>query len=163
MDLPSHRKVLLSDPLSDVTRRERRTFLGTATVAILIAETGLVPSKIDALGIELTAVDQSTFLLILSLVVAYFFCAFAVYGIMELVSWWHSYQEYIVDRDRELKRVDEEAWDDDDAICDEIPGSWWISNWSKPIAFIRLFFEFGIPVLVGVYAIVRLIAAAANA
>jgi hypothetical protein len=38
-------ETLLRDPLSEVTRKERRTLLGASTLAILVVEGRLVPEK----------------------------------------------------------------------------------------------------------------------
>jgi hypothetical protein len=49
-DVKPPSEVRIQDPLSDVTRAERKTLLGLSAVGIVIAKSGLVPSKISALG-----------------------------------------------------------------------------------------------------------------
>jgi len=40
------------DPLSEVTRRERRALLGVSALSIAMSITHLIPTKISALGVE---------------------------------------------------------------------------------------------------------------
>jgi hypothetical protein len=39
-------EVRVRDPLSEVTRKERRILLGTSALGIIVAKVGLVPTKI---------------------------------------------------------------------------------------------------------------------
>jgi hypothetical protein len=80
-------ELLFGDPLAEVTRKERKSLLVVSAVAIVIAKTGLVPSKISALGIEFTQADKTALLRVLAAVVAYFVVAFLVYASSDFV-WW---------------------------------------------------------------------------
>jgi len=75
------------DPLSEITRRERRALLGLSVVAVAMAKVPVVPEKISALGIEFTLKNQQTFLSIYALVLAYFLAAFLVYALTDYISW----------------------------------------------------------------------------
>src|SRR5436305_2954409 len=66
----------LRDPLSEVTRKERRTLLGVAALGIVVAKAGIVPSRISALGVEFGKTDQATLLRMLALIIGYFLLAF---------------------------------------------------------------------------------------
>lgn len=77
----------LRDPLSQVTRRERRNLLGVGTLVLGIALTGLVPTKIPAFGIDFTLADQHRFLGLLAAVVGYFLAAFVIYVYSDFCSW----------------------------------------------------------------------------
>jgi hypothetical protein len=48
----SPEQIRLRDPLAEVTRRERRLLLGASIIGLTVAKTGLVPTKISALGVE---------------------------------------------------------------------------------------------------------------
>jgi len=72
--------VLLKDPLSDVTRRERRALLGVAAAGYAVTKTGLVPSKIEALGIEFSPKEQGALLAVFAFVVIYFVVTFVLYA-----------------------------------------------------------------------------------
>jgi hypothetical protein len=73
-------EILLQDPLSKVTRQERSRLLVVSLIGTLVAKAGIVPTKISALGIELSSANQKMFLHSLSAVVLYFLIAFALYG-----------------------------------------------------------------------------------
>jgi hypothetical protein len=80
-------QLALEDPLSDVTRRERKFLLGTSAIAIIVSQTGMVPSKVSALGIDFEAADQAALLRVFAAVIAYFFAAFVIYGCSDYLHW----------------------------------------------------------------------------
>ena len=63
--------ILVSDCLSEVTRKERRSLLGISMLGIVITQAELVPTKISALGVEFSQANQAVLLLILAFVVGY--------------------------------------------------------------------------------------------
>ncbi len=71
---------LLGDPLKEITRKERRALLGVSVVAFLVARTGVLPRKIESIGVEFLSDNRPTVLLTLAAVVAYFLVVFAVYA-----------------------------------------------------------------------------------
>ena len=73
--------------LGKVTRAERRILLGVAMLAVAVAQTGLIPSKISALGIEFEPADQRALLVILAVIVSYFTIAFAIYAAADFLTW----------------------------------------------------------------------------
>ncbi len=70
----------LQDPLSEVTRKERRFLLGISALAITIIKVGIIPTKITALGVVFKETDQQSFLWILGLLILYFLIAFIIYA-----------------------------------------------------------------------------------
>lgn len=66
--MPIVTDVPLSDPLSEVTRKERKFLLGVSMIGLFVSYSGIVPTKIAALGIELSTTDQKSFLILLALV-----------------------------------------------------------------------------------------------
>jgi Flp pilus assembly protein TadB len=56
-------------------------------VVLAIALTGLVPTKIAALGIELAQPERTTMLRILAGVIAYLAAAFTVHGLSDYANW----------------------------------------------------------------------------
>src|SRR2546423_1716731 len=76
---------LLFDPLSDVARKERRNLLIASTVGILVATTGLVPTRLSTLGIEFSPPEQTYFVILMAGVIAYFVIAFVVYGVSDFL------------------------------------------------------------------------------
>jgi cytochrome c-type biogenesis protein CcmH/NrfG len=72
--------VLLRDHLSEVARKERRALLAASTAGYIVVKTGLVPSKIEALGITFSGTEQGALLAVFGLVVAYFTVSFVLYA-----------------------------------------------------------------------------------
>jgi hypothetical protein len=100
---------ILKDPLSDVTRKERIYLLATSTLGIVIVKTGLVPSRISALGIQFEETNQKTLLLMLGIVVAYFFVAFIIYAVADFFAWLDDYRAVVGARARLEKRLNGKA------------------------------------------------------
>ena len=96
-DLPRPSQVRLRDPLSPVTRAERRSLLGVSAVGLVIAKSGLVPTKISALGVDFSNADQHALLSMGSLAVVYFIVAFTVYATSDLVAWRIEFNQTIRD------------------------------------------------------------------
>jgi hypothetical protein len=77
---PTAAEVLVRDPLSAVTRKERLYLLAVSMIGIAMVRTGLVPSKIATFGIELDKPNRSALLFLLALVTIYFLVAFILYA-----------------------------------------------------------------------------------
>jgi hypothetical protein len=77
---PTVSEVLVRDPLSAVTRKERLYLLAISLIGIAMVRTGLVPSKIATFGIELDKPNRSALLFLLALVTIYFLGAFILYA-----------------------------------------------------------------------------------
>ena len=60
-----------TDPLSAVTRGERKALLAACAVGLAISVGGLVPQKIEALGIAVSATQKENLLQILAGVIAF--------------------------------------------------------------------------------------------
>lgn len=63
----------LTDPLSEVTRKERRNLLLASTAGVLVAKMGLIPARISVLGVEFSPPAQQAFISLMSLIVGYFY------------------------------------------------------------------------------------------
>lgn len=72
------------NPLSDVTRRERRLLLGTSLIAFAISQGGLIPSEISAFGIVVSEAEQLSLLALVALVLLYFEFAYVIYSSADL-------------------------------------------------------------------------------
>lgn len=75
----------VSDPLMPETRSARKALLGFSFVNILIIVAGLVPEKIESMGLVFSKTDQHNILLILCLVIIYFLISFFFYGFADLI------------------------------------------------------------------------------
>jgi hypothetical protein len=98
--------VPLSDPLSEVTRRERRLLLAVSVIGLFVSYSGIVPTKVDALGIELSSTDQRSFLTLLALVIVYLLIAFVIYGFADFLTWRKEYQKLMEQGAKEFLRWD---------------------------------------------------------
>ena len=79
--------IRVSDPLSLHTRSVRKSLLISSVVAIFIANTGLIPAKISALGVEFSQTDRDSMLWVLGLVVAFLLVSFAVTAAADFTAW----------------------------------------------------------------------------
>jgi len=75
------------DLLSERTYSDRRNLLVIAAVSLVIAKTGLLPTKITALGIEFSQIQQQAMLTILAAFLAYFVATFVVHAVADYYAW----------------------------------------------------------------------------
>lgn len=152
--------VLLKDPLSKETRDERRNLLAVSAIGIIVATTGLIPSKITSLGIEFNPANQRALLWVTAAIVGYFWLAFLIYGVSDFVAW------RITFRSTRDKYLDERAAQ----IANDVKAKrtpilketapqllLFLLKVPRPVSWIRMFFEFIIPLLTGIVAIVVLL------
>ncbi len=76
----------LVDPLSEVTRKVRRSLLGVSTVGIAIAQARLVPTQITALGITFETDQQRRIYLLLAAIVFYFTVEFFIFAFSDFIA-----------------------------------------------------------------------------
>ncbi|OAI09362.1 hypothetical protein A1359_02260 [Methylomonas lenta] len=142
----------LNDPLNEITRKERRNLLIASTVGLLVAKAGMVPTKFEAFGIELSVPDQEVFVILMLLIVLYFLAAFVIYGISDFLVWRKKYQDYleqVAGSDANWSPKDQYNYDE---LHSTVPGIAWLYAWSKPAAFARSIFEFSVPVIFALVA-----------
>src|SRR5690348_8160379 len=132
----------LSDPLSDVSRRERRNLLIASVVGVLVSYVGLVPTRISALGIEFPAPAQNSFLVLIALVICYFIAAFLIYSLADFFIWRKRHHDYLVARGLESRGWTLEDQYEYDELHDGLPSITWYYKWSSAVANTRIFFEF---------------------
>lgn len=147
----------LEDPLSQISRLERRNLLIASTVGMLVGHVGLIPTRISALGLEFTAPAQNAFLILLALLVVYMVFAFAIYAVADLFIWRKRYYDYAVARERagnEATKEDQEAYDE---LCQSVPPIHWYWQKAPFVAWLRIAFEFALPLLIGIYTALMLI------
>lgn len=151
-------EVLLSDPLTEITRKTRLYLLIASVVGVAVAKAGLVPSEISGLGFGVAfreAVDLNPLYVILAAVIGYFVWAYFLYASSDFLIWNHRLRvirygmEVTSRREAELTEQAES-----DLLPVQRPGRF------IPVASInRAAFEFLVPLLVGAYAIYALLSA----
>ena len=172
--------VLLRDPLSKEARAERRTLLGASAIGILIVRTGLVPTKIAALGIEFDQADRKSLLLAIAAVIAYFLIGFIIYALSDFIAWRFAFMNTIRQNERESekeevemklrereerKRQQEEGSLDYEPIYPlsrhyqvEAPRDIQVLyRIHAPVSVVRAAFEFILPIAISIYAVVTLL------
>lgn len=152
----------LREPFTEVTRRTRRNFLAASVVGIVIIKVGLIPTKINAFGIEFTQSNQNALLNLIALVISYFGIAFFIYILSELTAW------QIAFRSQELRRIQGKEklkikYEDHDIM------HWFRSRYrlttsiAMPMFILRILFEVGVPIAVGIYTVSAILSAEPSA
>jgi len=163
----------LRDFLTDTARKERKLLLVTSAVGIAVAQVGLLPLKVSALGVEFSSTDQHAFLVLLALIVGYFFFAFFLYAMADFLAWRNavvSVRLAIMD--------DIKSWTDDEfskkyrdifprgsdeekllasLIEKEVANETLLLKLSGPAAYSRAVFDFLVPLAVGGYSIFAIV------
>ena len=149
------------DPLSPVTRAERRALIAASAIVIAIARTGLVPTKISALGVDFGPADQRAFLSVLALVILYFSAAFAVYAAADLVAWRVALRQSFLERASEFRKLDLKAQlkEHNAGVLAraDVPIARVVSKLSTPVIITRATFDFALPIFIAAYALVLLL------
>lgn len=146
----------LQDPLSQISRLERRNLLIASTIGLLVGHVDLIPNRISALGLEFNAPAQNAFLMLLALVVAYMIFAFSVYAVADFFIWRKRYYDFAIATEREATNwtlEDQKAYDE--LRLAEPPIQWY---WQKAslIGWLRITVEFAFPLLIGTYTALML-------
>jgi hypothetical protein len=148
---------LLQDPLRDVSRNERRFLLGSCLVGFAVSNLGLLPTKIAALGIEFSPIDQKRLARTIAFVISYFLIAFFVYGLTDFLAW----RVAIVAAAREsAERTMEQILSrsqTDGRIRTDIRHSRFFLYTIWPTSLIRGIFDFVFPIGLALYVIASLI------
>src|SRR5262245_17622533 len=77
----------LREPLTEPTRKISRELLISSTVGLVVVYAGLVPTRINALGIELTPSNQAFFRYVIAGVVLYLTAVFLINVASEITAW----------------------------------------------------------------------------
>ena len=170
-DLREH-DLITYDPLTEVTRRERRALLGVSMLGLALVKVPLVPEKLGAFGIEFTDVNRQTFALMFALVVGYFLVAFLVYAVSDFVAWRRSevirYSAYVrlQEKDPPLTRADLATpliGESGRPLKEHVPGPSPVytgfASWKTALfaSRLRALFEFVLPVIFALYVLQALL------
>jgi ABC-type multidrug transport system fused ATPase/permease subunit len=77
----------LYDPLAEVTRAERKLLLLVSLICLALTWSDLLPTKVEALGIEISTADRRNLVMLLGLTLLYFIVAFVTYAAADLAQW----------------------------------------------------------------------------
>lgn len=162
------RDLITYDPLSEVTRKERRALLGLAVLGVALVKVPLVPEKFSALGIDLTLQNQQNFLLLYAMVLVYFLAAFLLYGLADYTAWrrthvrkHHGYEQRQLQKlstlpEKTLDALEEGVREREaDLLRERDLVYWGFASYHLALAIARLraAFEFLFPIIFALYAI----------
>jgi hypothetical protein len=142
---------LIRDPLSDVTRKERRTLLGISALGTIMVKANILPQKISALGIDFGEINKTVLLRSIALLTTYFLITFFVYAVSDFLAWRVAIQTSLLDSLTSSKEKGEST-----------PNNIYFSRLArlgriaKPISALRATLEFIFPICFAIYAIIVL-------
>lgn len=157
--------VTLVDPLSEVSRKERRMLLGLSMLSLFFTHGGALPTKLTALGVELGTGEQRTFLYIIAVGLLYFLSAFFLYAMSDFIVWRKKITEEYIEEAKKMIRsdmYDNSPQDQYDALVQSEESKAWSKYqiWvrlTKPMSLSRAIFEFLLPIMVAIYSIVTVL------
>lgn len=159
------------DPLSRITRNERRVLLIVSAIGIIMVKTGLTPSKISAFGIEFNSIDQASILFTVAALNFYFLIAFFIYAISDYHAWRMKFyaankemigHQTVQDTKNLLRKELDINKRAEQELRKRYPFRKLLLDISNLIWETRAFFEFLIPILIAIYAIYVLVIGAIN-
>jgi len=80
-------EALAQDPLTPQSRAQHRNLLIAGSLAILVAQLNLVPTRISALGVVLQSNDRHAIRIAILIVVVYFTVVFAITAGADVLAW----------------------------------------------------------------------------
>ncbi len=164
------------DPLSDVTRRERKSLLIVSFVALALTLGNLVPQEVSALGIKVSADDQQNLFLLLACAILYLMAAFIFYGHAEYQLWQaklgsverlrrkaaSEISKRLIEERKETSQAGQSVGFDASQMGGIVLASQAMDDLKRSDRFIksarrRLWFEYSVPLLTGVWALILLL------
>lgn len=153
----SERDLRLVDPLSEVTRKERRLLLGLCVLAFFLVEANAIPSKLSVLGVELQPADQGVLVLVLAGIALYLTVVFVTYAMSDFLAWRKEiFSAEMKDLDdvflvqmRKIPRDQfEEGLESEQGRLFKQNKIWF--SLTRPVSVLRALVEFFLPVVVGI-------------
>jgi hypothetical protein len=147
---------LVRDPLSEVTRKERRALLGVSAIGVVMVKANILPQKISALGIDFGEINKIVLLRSIALLATFFLVAFFVYAISDFLAWRIAIQTSLLESSTKAK-------EEQDSVSENVYTYRLVrlGSISKRVSFLRATLEFVFPVFFAVYAIFVLFTAPA--
>jgi len=150
MDIDPSFEISVRDPLSEITRKERRSLLALSTLGIIMVKTGLIPERISAFGVEFSKTDQKSLLFVVAFIIVYFLVSFVIYAWSDFASWRIAVNSA---RQRWLSATADSEETKKVRQFHELSDK--IFNWGKHsigVSWVRAFWEFLFPLFLGLYS-----------
>jgi hypothetical protein len=155
--------ILKTEPLSELSRKERKMLLLMSVIAIAVSKAGLAPTKIVGFGIEFSNINRTAILALLFGAVLYFWVTFIYCALPDFYSWRLRYNKYRYDCENEHARLEEEYGPDYDVPAgpQPEPSVAFKKGWErykqshtrfKQVVLTKLTLDMAIPILVGIGA-----------
>lgn len=146
------------DPLSELTRKERRALLTASAIGLTITTAGILPTKVSALGIEFSITDQASLLWAGMFVILYFLYAFVSYSVVDYTAAGLAYREAVDARNRwreECKALGLTSEDDERFLerWTKRPEKSFLRFIAKSVSSIRQAVDFFLPIIVAGFAL----------
>lgn len=147
----------LGDPLSGITRAERRNLLIASTVGVLVGKVGLVPTEIATFGLTFGQEAQDSFIWLVAVTLVYFVIAFLIYGLADFLILYKKRVDYL-----EGVALVQGNWTQEDQrsyeeLRESVPDVSWVYRVSSRTLVVRALFEFALPLPIAVFALISLI------
>ena len=163
-------EILKADPLSELSRKERKTLLLVSMIAIAISKAGLAPTKIVGFGIELSNIDRRAILWLIFLTVLYFWVAFLYNALPDFYSWRVRYTKFWYDSAKEYAKMEEKYGPgfDEPTGPQPVPSAEYTKVWEryrqsqvkfKNVVLTKIALDMAIPTVVGIAAMFFIVAA----
>jgi len=152
----------IKDPLSEITRKERKFLLGISLLGFAVSHAGIVPSKILALGVDFSAEDRQALMRVLILIVVYFIAAFITYASSDFISWrirfYKAFRVYLKAPIPDNAEVDQVVLSGLSKMRNGVykfknPSSRFSGRFAVFVVFARCFVEFLLPVVFSSYVV----------
>lgn len=153
-----------------MTRKERRNLLGMSVACLFVSIAEIAPKEISALGMTFTPAEPDVIRLLLAGVNGYFLITFMVYGTADFLSWRLKHlfvlHKITVERAAALKNdipYPESMKEYEEKVRQELlvrlPFDFESRAplWSKAVSLSRAALEFFAPVVIGLYAYLRIL------
>ena len=137
----------LQDPICETTRKQKRNLLIFSLLGIVIAKARIFPTEITALGVKFSHGDSASILSMLSWIILYYLITFVIYSWSEFVA----LRIWSIEKEEEYRKALERSGGMEERYRHGIFGS-------LALRF-RTYFEFLVPIIISVTAIVWLWAA----
>ena len=148
-----------SDPLSEVTRSNRKWLLFSSLIGVLFVQVGLVPEKLSILGTEFRNWEDKSLIVVVMCVNGFYLASFVVSAVSDYFAL--SMKIFGADMiddalyEQLLQReADDELTEQDKILMYRLRTHSWVFGASNWVLGIRLVIEFILPILFSVYSII---------
>lgn len=143
------------DALSELARKERKLLLITSGIRIVAVKTGLVPTKIVALGIQFSETDRNVLLRCVAGLIGYFLISFLIYAADDYVAAKQAGYFRFIDRVKTFEEADR-AKDRLYRTIKETKKYRFFDVSHRKLRWVRTTFDFIFPIVVSAYSMLLL-------